>query len=333
MARESSRDYTHYEQKIHNEAAMSGRLALGSSPSLTALIAFEAVARHQNFRQAAAELQVTPTAISRTIKHLEEQLNVRLFNRTTRSVALTDWGAELVESLAPALDRISESVQHVGETIDVPRGTLRINTSYVAYQCFIRPIQREFVQRYPEVTFDVSIDDRLVDIVGSRFDAGIRLGHAVQQDMVAVPLGVEQKTVVVASPDYLLKHGTPRTPDDLFGHRCIRQKFGGSGRYFEWRFGTRKTPFSMDVGGNLILSEMRTVVEAAADGLGLAYVYRQFAEPALGSGMVRPVLERHCVPGAPFYLYYPHRTRMPAKLQVFAHWMRETYGPASYPKR
>ncbi|WP_322050650.1 LysR family transcriptional regulator [Paraburkholderia bannensis] len=306
---------------------MSVGVALTSPPSLTALLAFESVARHRNFRQAASELQVTPTAVSRTIKNLETQLNVRLFNRTTRSVALTEQGAALLDSLAPALERITESVQHLGETLDMPKGVLRINTSYVAYECFIRPIHREFVERYPEITFDVSIDDRLVDIVGSGFDAGIRLGHAVQQDMVAVPLGAEQQTVVVASPEYLAAHGTPRKPEDLFDHRCIRQRFGGSGRYFEWRFGSRKAPFSMQVTGNLVFSEMRSVLEAASDGLGLAYVYRQFADAELNAGRLHPLLERHCSPGAPFYLYYPHRSRMPAKLQVFVRFMRDAHGP------
>ncbi|GAB3628356.1 LysR family transcriptional regulator [Pandoraea terrae] len=299
---------------------------LKAHPSLTALLAFEAVARHRNFSQAAVELQITPTAISRTIKNLEAQLNVRLFNRTTRSVALTESGAQLLESLGPALERISESVQHIGETVDMPKGVLRINTSYVAYACFVQPFQKAFVERYPDITFDVTIDDRLVDIVGTGFDAGIRLGHAVQQDMVAVPLGPDQKTVVVASSAYLDLHGTPYSPDDLFGHRCIRQRFGGSGRFFEWRFGSRRAPFEMHVEGNLVFNEMRSVMDAAANGLGLAYVYRQFAEPALDDGRIVPLLERHCVPGAPFYLYYPHRSRMPGKLRAFVSFMREIHG-------
>ena len=309
---------------------MSAGIVPGTQPSLSALIAFHAVARHMNFRQAAAELHVTPTAVSKTIKNLEVQLNIRLFNRTTRSVALTEAGGELLESLGPALDRIAESVQHIGETIDAPKGILRINTSYVAYECFIRPMQSEFVSLYPDITFDVSIDDRLVDIVGSGFDAGIRLGHAVQKDMVAVPLGIAQKTVVIASPEYLSVHGTPHTPDDLFTHRCIRQRFGSSGRYFEWRFGSTQAPFAMQIAGNLVFSEMRTVVEAAADGLGLAYVYEQFAEFVLKEGHVVPLLEQHCVRGTPFYLYYPHRSRMPAKLRVFVRAMQEKFGPTSY---
>ncbi|MDR5804733.1 LysR family transcriptional regulator [Caballeronia sp. LZ001] len=294
-------------------------------PSLSALIAFEAVARHRNFRQAAAELGVTPTAVSRTIKTLETQLNVRLFNRTTRSVALTESGTELLESLAPALGSISETIQHIGETIDIPKGVLRINTSYVAYECFIRPIQVRFVEQYPDVTFDVSMDDRLIDIVGSGFDAGIRLGHSVQQDMVALPLGLEQRTIVIASPSYLEKHGTPRTPKELFSHRCIRQRYGTSRRFFEWRFGPRESSFSMQVAGNLVFSEMRSVVEAVEDGLGLGYVYQQFADNALRDGRVVPVLEEHCSRGEAFYLYYPHRSRMPAKLQVFVRAMRDAH--------
>jgi DNA-binding transcriptional LysR family regulator len=295
----------------------------GPQVSLPALVAFERVARRLNFARAASELDVTPTAISKTIKILESQLNVRLFNRTTRSVGLTEHGSQLLSALAPALDLIKTSVQQIGETAAKPTGVLRINTSYVGFASVIQPFQAEFLRRFPDLTLEVSMESRMVDIVAGGFDAGIRMGHAVQRDMVGVPLGTIQRTVVVGSPAYLEERGMPNRPKDLMGHACIRMRFADPSRYLEWRFKSRDKLVVIEVRGPLVHSDMRSVLEAARQGVGLAFVFRQFAEDYIRRGELLALLERHCAPADTFYLYYPHRARMPGKLRAFIDFMQE----------
>ena len=290
--------------------------------SLSGLTAFETVARHANFARAAEELAVSPAAMSKTVKTLEAQLGVRQFNRTTRSVSLTEHGAQLLASLGPALDLIRSSVQEVGETAARPRGALRINTSYVAFATLIEPHQAEFLRRYPELTLELVIEDRFVDIVAGGFDAGLRLGRALQRDMVAVPIGPVQKLAVVAAPKYLKAHGTPATPQELLAHDCIRMRFASHGRYFEWRLGSRDRASVVDVRGRLVYSEMRCVLDAARQGLGLACVFERFAREPLRRGELVQVLERHCPTVDSFYVYYPHRAHMPGKLRAFVEFLR-----------
>jgi DNA-binding transcriptional LysR family regulator len=295
--------------------------------TLPALVAFERVAHHLNFARAAAELEVTPTAISKTIKILEAQLNVRLFNRTTRSVGLTEHGSQLLSTLVPALDTIKTSVQQIGETAGKPKGVLRVNTSYVAFASLIQPFQAEFLKRFPDIAMEISIENQMVDIVVRGFDAGIRLGHSVQRDMVAVPLGATQRMVVVASRAYLERRGTPRRVEDLLRHDCLRQRIAPQGPYLEWRFKSRDKLVVIDVRGPLVHTEMRCVLEAARQGIGLAYVFRQLAEEYMARGELVAVLERHCPPADAFYLYYPHRAQMPGKLRAFIDFMQEMNRP------
>lgn len=298
--------------------ADSGMVHRGAgAASLSGLFAFDSVARHMNFARAAEEMGVTPTAISRTIKVLETQMNVRLFNRTTRSVALTEAGQQLLASLAPALEQIRMSVQLAGLASEHPAGTLRINASYVAYAVAIRPYLDGFLRAYPQIGVDLALDNQLSDVVAAGFDAGIRLGHALQRDMVAVLLSAPQQRTVVASPAYLAAHGEPRQPDDLLGHQCIRQRFAASDRFYEWRFRRGAKAVQIDVQGRLVFDEMRSVVEAAAAGHGLGYVFEEFAAAELAAGRLLPLLERYRLPGEAFYLYYPSRAHMPGKLRAF----------------
>jgi DNA-binding transcriptional LysR family regulator len=289
------------------------------TPHLPALFAFECVARHMNFARAAEEMGVTPTAISRTIRVLEEQMQVRLFNRTTRSVALTEAGAQLMQSLSPALAAIRDSVAHAGATSERPSGKLRINASHVAYSVLIKPRLQGFLQTFPEITLDLALDNRLSDVTGAGFDAGIRLGHALHRDMIAVRLGRPQRRTVVASPAYLATHGEPRKPEDLLSHSCIRQRFPASERFFEWKFARS---VQIDVQGQLVFDEMRAVVEAAAAGLGIGYVFEEFAAQEVAAGVLQPVLEKYRLPGESFYLYYPNRSHMPGKLRAFIDYLR-----------
>lgn len=292
------------------------------SVPLPGLLAFDAVARHMNFARAAAEHEVTPTAMSKTVKALEAQLGMRLFSRTTRSVALTEAGAKLLGTLAPALAQIRQSIEEVGATSAQPHGALRINTSYVAYAALIEPHVHAFLARYAEITLDIVIDNALSDIVGGGFDAGIRLGHAVQRDMIALPIGPLQRLVVVGTPKYLARHGTPKVPKDLLGCDCIRQRIGDRGRFLDWEFVSGAKPLKIDVAGRVVVNEMRCALTAAREGNGLAYVFKQFAAADLAGGRLATVLERHCPPGESFHLYYPNRAQMPGKLRAFIEFVR-----------
>jgi DNA-binding transcriptional LysR family regulator len=170
---------------------------------------------------------------------------------------------------------------------------------------------------HPHIDVELALDNQLSDVVAGGFDAGIRLGHALQRDMIAVLLGAPQRRTVVASPDYLARHRMPRKPEDLLDHDCIRQRFAGSGRFFAWRFRCGKKVVLIDVRGRVVFDDMRTVVEAAADGLGPAYVFEEFAHAELGAGRLVPMLEHCRLPGDAFYLYYPNRAHMPGKLRAF----------------
>jgi len=286
------------------------------------LVSFECVARHLSFVRAAEELDVTTTAISKTIKQLEAQLGVRLFNRTTRSVGLTEAGAKLLGAIAPALAQIGDAVEQTGDFAERPNGLLRINTGYVPYAAFLEPRLAAFAERYPEVTLDITLDNNLSDIVSGGFDAGIRLGHALQRDVIAAPLGPKQQLTVVGSPGYLKRHGTPKKPNDLLEHDCIRHRLNRA-RFFEWEFRVDGKDVTIDVRGGLILDEMRAVLGAACQGGGLGLVFRQFAAAEIASGAVVPILDQFLPPDEPFYIYYANRNHMPTKLRAFIEFVQK----------
>ena len=288
---------------------------------LRALVSFECVARHLSFVRASEELDVTTTAISKTIKQLEAQLGVRLFNRTTRSVALTEAGTKLLDTLAPALAQIGDAVQQAGDFSERPQGVLRINTSYVAYAALIQARLAAFGERYPEITLDITIDNNLSDIVAGGFDAGIRLGHALQRDVIAVPLGPMQRLTVVGSPRYFKRHGTPRTPHELLEHDCIRHRLNRA-RFFEWEFRIGGKDITIDVHGRLVLNEMRAVLGAACQGSGLGLVFRQFATAEIASGAVVSILDQFLPQDQRFHLYYANRAHTPSKLRAFIEFMQ-----------
>lgn len=298
----------------------------GFKPSLLpSLSVFVVVARTLNFTQAAAELSVSATAVSKTIKQLEGVLGARLLNRTTRSVSLTDAGAQLVSALRPALQSVEGAIEQVRSSYDLPSGALRINTSHVAFVTLIEPHLAGFLEHYPHIHIEISVDNELSDIVGHGFDVGVRLGHTVQRDMIGVPLGGGQQRVVVASTAYLTRHGVPQTPQELVSHRCIRQRLHSRGSFYEWVFRMGGRNVQINVMGNIIFDEMRAVVSAACEGVGIAYVFKQFAHRELAENALQIVLEPFSPPGEPFYLYYPHRTQMPAKLRVFVDYYKNKY--------
>lgn len=293
-------------------------------------MAFERVARHLRFARAATELRVTPTAISKTIAQLEHQLGVRLFNRTTRSVSLTEAGARLLEATAPALDALSRGIDDACNTSDGPAGRLRVSTSYVAFSTLLEPHLAGFFAAHPRIELELSIDSAPGDIVARGFDAGLRPGRAVKQDMVAVPLGPTQKLIVVAAPSYLVRAGRPKQPKDLLEHACIRQRISAGDRFLEWTLRaepTGKQRTTLDIQGSLVLDDMRSVLDAARGGNGLAYVFEQLAAPDLAARALERVLPGHSLTREAFYLYYPSRKQLPPKLRAFVDWFREHNEP------
>ena len=287
-----------------------------ASNRLDDLQAFSVIARLHSFRQAAIELNVSPSALSHTMRGLEERLGIRLLNRTTRSVAPTAAGEQLLARLSPALLDIQSALDAINAFRDSPLGTLRINAPHAAAELVLAPLVTRFLASHPGMTIELVSDDGLVDIVATGFDAGVRFGESLQQDMVALPLGGPQRFVVVASPDYLAQHPAPDKPSELGQHACIGIRFP-SGAFYRWEFAKDGANLEVEVAGPLVLNNMRLMVEAAQAGLGLAYVYAQYAQAGLTSGKLRQVLADWCPEIAGFYLYYPSRKLMPAGLKAF----------------
>ncbi|MFC4763541.1 LysR family transcriptional regulator [Dyella koreensis] len=273
------------------------------SGDLFTLTLFLAVARHRSFRAAAVELEVTPSAISHSIKSLEQRLAVRLFNRTTRSVSLTDAGERLAAKLRPAMTSIMEAMQEVDDFRQEPSGTVRINASEGAIRLVLQPVLARFLRTYPRVHLDIVSDGRLGDIVADGFDAGIRLAEAVPQDMIAVPLHGSVRFAAVASPDYFGRRGRPIAPQDLYKHDCIRFRFE-SGALYRWEFERRGHTERIDVSGPLTLTDQPLMVDAAMDGIGIAFVPDHLAAEALHDGRLERVLDDWCPSFPGLCLYY-----------------------------
>lgn len=313
-------------KKVIIETSPSDEGGGGSLPApplhLPGLLTFEAAARHLNFARVAAETGVTPTAVSRTIKNLEAQLNVRLFNRTTRSVSLTEAGAALNATLAPALALIRNSLSQALLATDQPSGMLRVSSSYVAYHILIEPHMASFLQQFPLINVEISLDNQLTDIVSAGFDLGIRMGRKLQNDMISVQLGTVQKRIVVAAPDYFDERSEPATMADLLRHDCLRQRYSVGGRLYDWKFEDRGQMVHIDVQGRYIFDEMRSVLDAALQGQGIAFILEDFARQELASGRLRQILKQHWAFDDAFHLYYPHREHMPGKLRAFVDFMR-----------
>src|ERR1700741_2542717 len=291
------------------------------SSGLIELDAVLAVARHRGFRAAAAELGMSRSALSHAIAALEAKLGVRLFHRTTRSVSLTEAGEQFVSGVAPALGQISEAMARAGSHRDTPAGTLRINRSAGAARQ-MEPLVFEYLRRYPDMTVDIVTEGRLVDIVDG-FDAGVRLAEMVPRDMIAVPLGPDQRFAVVGSPAYFKQHPKPRTPADLSRHRCIRSRLPSGGIY-RWEFERHGEALAIDGEGPLILDEPNLMLAAARAGFGLAYLSEWNVAAALAAGSLVRVLDEWTPPFPGLSLYYPGRRHVPAGLRAMIDLIRET---------
>lgn len=290
-------------------------------PTLTDLTAFVAVTEHRSFRKAADMLGVSRSSLSHAIAALERNLGARLLHRTTRSVAPTEAGEHLLRRLTPVLRDLDQALDAVAEDGGHPSGTLRINGGEEAMRQLLRLVVPVFLRRYPHVSLDLITDGRLIDIVEQGFDAGLRLAEAVPQDMIAVPLSEDFRFLAVAAPAYLAKAGQPLTPEDLRQHQCIRQRLP-SGKLYRWEFERHGQEIAIDVSGAMTLNHTMLMIEAAADGLGIAYVPETAARPWLEAGRLTALLEDWSPAVGGLRLYYSSHRHVPASLRAFIDVMK-----------
>ncbi len=292
-------------------------------PSLNELSAFAAIVRHASFRAAADELGLSASTLSHMMRSLEERLGLRLFNRTTRSVAPTQAGNQLFRSLTPVLHDLEVALNGVNTFRERPSGKLRINAAESAVRALMQEIVPTFLERYPDIHLDLVTEGELIDIVAQGFDAGVRLGETVPQDMIAIAFGGTGQFVAVASPIYLEKYGNPKTPDDLIRHRCIRFRLP-SGKIYRWELVYRDKEIEVDVSGPITLDHMGLMVEAAVKGLGIAYVWKDAAAQDIHDGRLVPVLLKWTPTFAGHCLYYPSHRLVPTSLRAFVDVIKET---------
>ncbi|UBM27076.1 LysR family transcriptional regulator [Pseudomonas sp. p1(2021b)] len=292
-------------------------------PTSTAdLSLFLCIARHLNLSRAAVELGLTPSALSHALRQLEARLDVRLFNRTTRSVALTEAGERLHARLQPAFRDIADALEDLNSFRDKPSGNLRITAGRAAAELALLPLANRFLTAYPDVRLEIVSDDALVDMVGAGFDAGVRLGERLQADMVSLSLGPYLRSVVVGSPAFFERHPMPQHPQDVKGLPCIGHRFP-SGTLYRWEFERGGIRLEVDVQGPLILGDVSLMLAPALQGLGLAYVFEDMAKPYLESGQLQQVLGDWCQYYPGLHLYYPSRRQVPAALKAFIEFVRE----------
>ncbi len=275
-----------------------------------------AIARLGSFRGAALELGMSTTALSNAIAKLEQRLGIRLFNRTTRSVSLTDAGRAFVERVGPAMIDIHDAMTAAQSLQEIPTGTLRINAFASAAREVMAPLIISFLQRYPQVHIDLVTEGRLVDIVAGGFDLGLRPADLVPSDMIAIPLGLKRSNAVVASPAFLSTHGRPTVPNDLYRFRCIRARLPNQA-LFRWKFEKDGNRVQIDVKGSITLDEPSLVRIAAQNGVGIGYVMEPDVRDDIAAGRLVRVLEDWTPPLAPLALYYPGRKNPPAAFTAF----------------
>lgn len=286
------------------------------------LLAFLAVAREQSFTRAAARLGVSPSALSHTMRNLEQRLGVRLLARTTRNVAPTEAGERLMASIGPLFEQINTELEKIGELRDKPAGTIKITCSDDAAEQLLRPVLPAFFREYPEVNVEIVIDYGFTNIVEQRFDAGIRLGESVSRDMIAVRLGPDWRLAVVAAPAYFEEHPVPQHPQELTAHQCINIRHSVGGSVYAWEFEKAGRSLTVKVSGQLTANSNIHILNATLDGVGLAYIPDFMARPYLESGQLKEVLADWCPYFPGFYLYYPNRRNTSPAFTAFVNAVR-----------
>ena len=275
--------------------------------TMSDLVAFLAVARERSFTRAAGQLGVSPSALSHTIRGLEERLGVRLLTRTTRSVSPTEAGERLLRTVGPRLDDIRVELESLSEFRDRPAGTIRIAAGDHPAEMILWPTLRKLLPDYPDIHVEICIDNAFTDIVAGGFDAGVRLGEALAKDMIAVPIGPDLCWRAVAAPSYLERRPIPRTPHDLAEQTCINQRLPSLGGYWAWEFEKDGRELKVRVEGQLAFNRIDLVREAALAGFGIAMLPADYVEQHIGEGRLIPLLEDWSPPWPGYHLYYPSR--------------------------
>lgn len=271
------------------------------------LIYLVMVARERSFTRAAAKLGVSQSALSHSIRGLEERLNTRLLTRTTRSVASTEAGERLIQSVAPMITEIEKALQDLADNQENPSGNIRITAGEHALSSTLWPLLKPFLLRYPDVNVELSIDNTLTDIVSGRFDAGVRLGESIEKDMVAVRIGPDWKMAIVATPDYFAEHGVPQTPYELQNYRCINMRLPTLGGLYHWEFSKDGKAIRVKVEGQLVFNTLSARIDAALSGMGVCCVPEDSVRTHIEQGKLQSVLQDWCEPFTGYYLYYPSR--------------------------
>lgn len=283
---------------------------------------FAAVVELGSFRRAADRLRLDPSTVSHTIKSLEGKLGVRLFNRTTRSMAPTATGTHLYEEVRPAFSALAAALENLNDVRQTPSGHIRITSSHSSYIAVLRPLIASFTAGFPDIVLEIAVNEGLVDLVKDGFDAGLRLGHSIEKDMIAVRATPDMRHAIVCSPQYLMQHPKPLTPLDLKDHNCIQYRNVSARRLANWHFEKNGEVMEVKVAGPLIYDTPPLMLDAATDGLGFASVLESVAEPLLRAQRLVRVLEDWCPLLQGFYLYYPSRRHMTAALRAFVDAVR-----------
>jgi DNA-binding transcriptional LysR family regulator len=290
-------------------------------PEIAELAAFAAIAERNSFVKAAGIVGVSTSKLSKTIRTLEERLGVRLFNRTTRSVALTEAGERLLAQVRPALDELGSAVESINAFRDTPAGVLRLTVSSVAAAMVIAPILGRFAAAYPAITLDISVRDGSIDLIKGRFDAGIRRDKRIEQDMIAVRISRPARIVTIASPAYLAKHPSPATPRGLSEHNCIQFRLV-DGTIAKWEFEKGSQKLALAVDGSLIVDNVDLMLRGALEGVGVGYLIEPYVNTFIREGRLVPMLEDWSPRFSGWHIYYASRRQMHTPLKIFIGFVR-----------
>lgn len=299
---------------------------MAASDNVRDLVGFVNVVRHRSFTRAAAQMGVSQAALSYTIKMLEERLGVRLFTRTTRNVMPTEAGERLFKDVSGRLDEVEQALDAVRAFSGRPSGNVRIATSDHAATTVLQPMLDKVLPAYPDIQVELVVDNALSDIVEARCDAGVRLGERLANDMIAVRIGADMRMAVAATPDYFARMGYPSVPQDLLRHNCMRFRFPGSGRLYDWEFERGGEQLALRVKGQFVSNSPDQIVTACAAGLGVAFLQESYFDEHFRSGRLVRVLEDWCAPFAGYYLYYPSRRQPTSAFTLVLNALRAQHG-------
>lgn len=300
---------------------------MARTDQFTGLPEFLAVAQHSSFRAAAAELGVTPSAVSQAIRAFEERVGLPLFQRTTRKVALTETGAALLAQLSPSARNIVEAIESASALRARPTGNLRLSVPRIALELILWDLVPAFHDEHPEITLDIDVNDASIDVTSHQFDAGIRMGDYIERDMIAVRLSDDFRCVVVGSPAYFKANGRPSSPKDLTRHDCIRYRFPTARTIYRWEFVSGRRIYSVEPRGGVTVNDHLSMVDLAVRSIGLAYTVDMVAKRALSEGALEEVLTQHLPTTSGLFLYFPARSQSQPKLRAFIDFVTRRLRP------